>query len=231
MLSARRADVLERLASELDARVVVADLADAGDVERLAVEAGPVDVLVANAGLPAAGEVGDYSVEQIDRALDVNLRAPIVLSRALMAGMVERRRGQLVFISSLSGKFATPGSALYSGTKSGLRAYATSLRQDLHGTGVGVSTIFPGPIRGVGMWAEGGATPPPGVGTRTPQDVANAVLRAIERDKGEVGVASLVARSGSALAQVVPSLAAAFNRVGGAKQIATKLAIAHEEKR
>ena len=81
------------------------------------------------------------------------------------------------------------------------------------------------------MWAEGGATPPPGVGTRTPQDVADAVLRAIERDKGEVGVASLMARSGSALAQVVPSLAATFNRLGGAKQIAAQMAVALEEKR
>jgi short-subunit dehydrogenase len=200
-------------------------------VERLATEAGAVDVLVANAGLPAAGEIDDYTDEQIDRALAVNLRAPIILSRTLMAGMAARGDGQLVFISSLSGKFATPGSALYSATKAGLRAFATSLRQDLHGTGVGVSTIFPGPIRDAGMWAEGGATPPFGVGTRTPRDVANAIVRAIEKDKGEIDVSSLLARFGSAVAQVAPSAAATFNRVGGAKQLAGQVAAAHADKR
>lgn len=231
MLTARRADVLHTLAEELDAHLVVADLSRQEDLGRLVDEAGPVDVLVANAGLPAAGEIGDYTLEQLDRALDVNLRAPIVLAQALLPEMVTRGSGQLVFISSLSGKFATPGSALYSATKSGLRAFATSLRQDLHGTGVGVSTIFPGPIRDAGMWADGGATPPPGVGTRTPQDVAKAVVRAIERDKAEIDVASLIARGGSALAQVAPSTAAFFNRVGGAKQLADEVAIAHAEKR
>ena len=66
---------------------------------------------------------------EIDRALDVNLRAPIQLTRALMPGMVDRRRGHLVFISSLSGKVATARSALYSATKFGLRGFATGLRE------------------------------------------------------------------------------------------------------
>ena len=70
---------------------------------------GPVDMLVANAALPASGPIDDFSPEQIDRALDVNLRAPIQLTRALLPGMVERGSGHLVFVSSLAGKAASVG--------------------------------------------------------------------------------------------------------------------------
>ena len=88
----------------------------------------------------------------------MNLRAPIQLTRALMPGMVDRRRGHLVFISSLSGKVATARSALYSATKFGLRGFATGLREDLHGSSVGVTTVFPGFISDAGLFAESGST-------------------------------------------------------------------------
>jgi short-subunit dehydrogenase len=231
VLTARRVDALEALAAELGARTIVADLARADDLDRLVAEAGVIDILVANAGLPGAGAMGNQSLDDIDRTIAVNLRAPIVLSQAMMGGMVSRGSGQLVFISSLSGKFATPGSALYSATKIGLRGYAISLRQDLHETGVGVSTIFPGPIRDAGMWSDGGETPPPGVTTRSPQDVANAVVRAIEKDKGEIDVASPIARMGGAIAQVAPSVAAAINRRAGAKDMADRMATALADRR
>ena len=81
MLTARRAEVLEPLAAELGGRAVTCDLSDREAVERLADEAGPVDVLVANAGVPGSGRSTTFSIEEIDRALDVNLRAPIVLAR------------------------------------------------------------------------------------------------------------------------------------------------------
>jgi len=77
VLSARRQDELERVAVELrEARVVSADLSQPGEAERLVAEAGPVDVLVANAGVPASGRLTDFEIDQIDRALDVNVRAP-----------------------------------------------------------------------------------------------------------------------------------------------------------
>ena len=90
-----------------------------------------VDVLVANAALPATGELSEFTQEQIDRMLEVNLRAPIALAHALAPGMVARGRGHMVFISSLSGKSANPASSLYSATKFGLRGFALSLREDL----------------------------------------------------------------------------------------------------
>ena len=99
---------------------------------------------MANAALPASGRIDDYTAEQLDRALAVNLAAPIHLAHELIPGMRERGRGHLVFINSMAGKVASPRSALYSATKFGLRGFAFSLRQDLEGTGVGVSSVFPG---------------------------------------------------------------------------------------
>src|SRR5581483_7584589 len=114
---------------------------------------------------------------EIDRALDVNLRAPIVLAHALTPAMVARREGHLVFISSLNGKAATPLTSIYNATKFGLRGFAAALREDLRAEGVGVSTIFPGFISEAGMFAAAGAKLPPGVGTRTPRDVAEATVK------------------------------------------------------
>ena len=90
------------------ARAVACDLSRAEEVTRLLEDVGDADVLVANAALPASGVLTSFSVEEIDRALAVNLRAPIVLARALSVGMVARGHGHLVFVSSLSGKAASP---------------------------------------------------------------------------------------------------------------------------
>ena len=108
----------------------------------------------------------------------MNLRAPIHLARELAGPMVERGSGHLVFISSLSGKTASPGGSLYSATKFGMRGFALGLREDLVGTGVGVTTVFPGFIRDAGMFHEADTELPEGVGTRTPEQVAAGVIRA-----------------------------------------------------
>ena len=120
----------------------------------------------------------------------MNLRAPIVMARAAVPGMLERGRGHVVFISSISGKVASEGTSLYSATKFGLRGFALGLREDLHGSGVGVTTIFPGFIRDAGMFADTHVTLPRGTGTRSPEDVAAAVLRAVRDDPAEITVAA-----------------------------------------
>ena len=224
VLTGRRADVLEPLAAELGGRALAVDLAERDAVERLAEQAGDVEILVANAALPASGTLDDYTVEQVDRALDVNLRAPIVLAQLLSRQMVERRRGHLVFISSLSGKAAAGGSALYSATKFGLRGFALSLREDLRSSGIGVSTIFPGFIRDAGMFARADVRLPTGVGTRSPENVAAAVVRAIERNKAEVDVAPLGLRVGSIISGIAPEMALNSSRRMGGARIAEGLA-------
>jgi short-subunit dehydrogenase len=227
VLSGRQADVLDSLAKELGARAIVADMAAHEDIERLAAEAGAVDVLIANAGVQGGGDLLERDVAEIDRVLDVNLRAPIVLARLLAPAMVERGRGQIVLMSSLSGKATTPYTSLYSATKFGLRGFSLSLRADLRGRGVGVSVINPGFIREAGMFAKSGAKLPPGVGTSAPQEVADGVVQAIERNRAEIDVAPLPLRVGATIANVAPELAAKVTRASGGERIGAQLARAH----
>jgi short-subunit dehydrogenase len=231
ILTGRRTDVLEPLASELDARALAVDLDDPAEIDRLVAEAGELDVLIANAALPASGTLESFSMEQIDRALQVNLRAPIALAHALVPQMRARGRGQLVFMSSLAGKTATPGSSIYNATKFGLRGFALAMRAELHSAGIGVSAVFPGFIREAGMFAEAGVKLPPGVGTRSPQDVANAVVSAIERNRAEVDVAPVALRLGSAVSGLVPDMAARITRAMGADKVVDQLADGQRSKR
>jgi len=223
ILSGRRTEVLEPLAAELGARVIACDLGVREEVARLAREAGPVDVLIANAGVPAGGLLNELTQEQIDEMLEVNLRAPIALARELAPGMVDRRRGHIVVMSSLQGKATTPVSSIYCATKFGLRGFALALREDLREHGVGVSVVLPGFISEAGMFAEARVRLPPGVGTRSPEDVARAVVSAIERNRAEVDVAPLPLRLGTAVAAVAPALSAAVSRRLGSERIAAQI--------
>jgi len=231
ILTGRRTDVLEPLAAETGGRPIAVDLADPAAVERLAAEHADVDVLVANAGLPGSGHVLSFGVGEIDRALAVNLRAPMVLSRVIGERMAERRSGHIVLMSSLSGKAAPPRSSVYSATKFGLRGFAMALRQDLRPAGVGVSAVFPGFVRDAGMFAESGVKLPPGVGTSTPDEVAEAVVRAIERNRGEVDVAPVPLRLGARVAGLAPEIAAAFQRATRADRVGDQFGTGQRSKR
>jgi short-subunit dehydrogenase len=211
VLSSRKADALAELAGALPGgghRTAVADLAEEGAAERLAAEAGGVDGLVANAGLPGTGRLDDFTQEELGRVLHVNLEAPIRLTRELVPGMQERGSGHLVYVTSLAGKAISPRASLYSATKFGLRGFALGLREDLWKRGIGVSLVAPGFVREAGMFADSGAKPPPGFGTTTPEKVADAVVSAIERNRHEVEVAPIVTRVLSNFAMRRPEIAA-----------------------
>jgi short-subunit dehydrogenase len=233
VLSGRREELLDELRAGLGdrAEVVVADLAERDGPARLAESAGAVDVLVANAGLPASGRVEDFDPDEIDRSLDVNLRAPIQLTRALLPGMLERGRGHLVLVSSLSGKVASPRSGLYSATKFGLRGFAAGVREDVEPRGVGVTVVFPGFVSDAGFFAESGVKLPLWVGTRTPEQVAAAVVRGIERERAEVDVAPLSLRVGTRVAGLAPVTIARLQRRLGSERIADALTEAQRDKR
>jgi uncharacterized protein len=231
VLSGRRADVLEDLAGRTEARTIAADLSDPVAVERLAEACADVDLLVASAGLPGSGPVLSFSVEEIDRALAVNLRAPMVLARLLGERMAARGRGHVVFVSSLSGKATTPGSGVYSATKFGLRGFGLALRQDLEPAGVGVSVVLPGFVADAGMFADSGARLPHYVRLVTPEEVADAVATAVERDRAEVEVAPLALRAGTTFAMVAPAVAAAVSRRLGARRIADDMGAGQRDKR
>ncbi len=220
VLTGRRADVLEPLAAEVGGTALPIDLSKAKDVKKLVEESQDVDILIANAALAASGKPTEMTTAQLDSALNVNLRAPIVLASELGARMAQRRRGHIVFISSLSGIAGSPRGGLYSATKFGLRGFGQGLRQDLHADNVGVSVVFPGFISDAGMFAESGAKLPSYVGTSTPQQVAEGVVKAIEGNRGEVLVAPLGMRVGTAFAGAFPELAARLQRRLGGEKIA-----------
>jgi short-subunit dehydrogenase len=229
--SGRRADVLDELAREVDGvEPLVADLCDPAQVAALA-QGRRIDVLVANAALPASGRLESFTPEEIDRALDVNLRAPMQLARALVPHMIERDSGHVVLISSLSGKFASAGASVYNATKFGLRGFGFALHEDLRDTGVGVTTVFPGFIREAGMFADSGVELPRGVGTRTPDDVARAVIAGIETGRAELDVAPRSLAAGARLFGFAPGVIAAVNRRLGSDPLAAAIAKGQREKR
>jgi uncharacterized protein len=219
LLSGRRGELLEDVRGRLgDGAVSLpADLAEPGAAAGLAGRAGDVDVLVANAGLPGSGRLDGLTREEI--------------TRALLPGMLERGRGHLVFVSSLSGKVASSGSSVYSATKFGLRGFAAGLREDLHLSGVGVTVVFPGFVSDAGMFADSGARLPRWVGTVTPDQVAEAVVRGVERERAEVDVAPLSLRAGTFAGSLAPVTVARVQRKLGSDRIARKIAEGQRPKR
>jgi short-subunit dehydrogenase len=233
VLSSRKQAELDQLAGSLAGdghRTIVSDLAEEGAALQLLEQAGDVEVFVANAGLPASGRLEGFSQEQIERALRVNLESPVRIARELLPRMAARDAGHLVFVSSISGKAATARASLYAATKFGLRGFALCLREDMRGTGVGVSVVSPGAIRAAGMFADSAAKAPPLMGTGTPEQVAAAVLRAIEHDRAEITVAPLRQRAMSRIAINAPEIS---GRVAGglAAKIADEIARGQTDKR
>jgi short-subunit dehydrogenase len=213
VLSGRNQAELERLASQLaPARVVVADLSQPEAAERLAAGAGAIDLLVANAAVPASGELVSFSVEEIDRALTINLRSAMVLANRLLPGMLSRGSGHIVLMASIHGKLPAALVSVYNATKFGLRGFGLALGQELQHTGVGVSVINPTFVRDAGMWAETGVATHPLAGRVSPDQVADAVVEAIKENRREVDVAPLGAR----LAVSMPRLVAPMVRRLGA---------------
>lgn len=234
ILSSRKPDELEQLRDRLPGeghRFAVSDLAEPGAGTVLLAEAGELDVLVANAALPASGKLDGYSSEQIQRALRVNLEAPVLMTHELLPRWLERDAGHFVFISSLNGKVATARSSLYSATKFGLRGFSLGLREDLRPTGVSASVVMPGTIREAGMFAESGAKSPRGAGTSSPEEVADGVVKAIERDRAEVEVAPITQRFLANFAARRPELAGRISARTGVDKVADAVARGQSEKR
>ena len=234
ILSGRDRDALEGLASELAGdghSVIPADLGHAGAAIELATSAGPVDCLVANAALPSTGRLTELTDEQVSRMLRINLESPILLSQALLPGMLERGSGKLVMIGSLAGKTSSPRSSIYNATKFGLRGFALALKADLAETGVDITLVAPGFVRGAGMFADSGADSPKGTGTTTPEKVAEAVDQAIRGDRAEIAVAPVFQRSLAHLASTSPTLSHRMQSGRAGQSAARKVAAGQADKR
>ena len=154
MLVARNRKNLEAIAAELRDKARVAifpmDVSDADACEDLVkktlYEFGRIDVLVNNAGFHARGDVESVTADELARTIDVNLRAPIVLMRLVLPHIRESGGGAIVNVASLAGRTPVPGSAAYSASKFGLRAFTFSLAEEIRDSGIKLAVVSPGPI-------------------------------------------------------------------------------------
>ncbi len=216
-LAARNAEELKETQTRIErlggrAISVPTDVGKMSDLQRLVdtteTELGPVDLLVNNAGIERYGHYHEIDPGTIEKTLRVNLWAPEVLTRLVLPGMVERRRGHVVNIASVAGKTAVPYNAIYSSSKHGLVGFSWSLREEVKPHGVGVSVVCPGFVSESGMfhhWSQG--KKPPAVSRAVePDKVAKAVARAVEADKAEI----IVARGLTKIVDVTHAISPAF---------------------
>jgi short-subunit dehydrogenase len=169
---------LQTLADGVGGRCVLGDLSGPDGPAEVAEQAGPVDILVhcAGAGLRSAVDAVDGA--DVDRLIAVNLRAPMLLTQALLPEMLRHERGHVAFVASIAGHTAVALEAVYSATKGGLLLFADSLRLELAGTGVTVSTVSPGAVA-TGFWVARGVP----YHRRSPRPVpAEAVARVLVDD-------------------------------------------------
>lgn len=148
--------------------------------------AGPIDILINNAGIEIYRQFQDYSTAQLQLILTINLLSAMELSRLVLPTMFAHSRGHIVNIASLAGKKGNPYNSVYSASKAGLLMWTDALRQELASTGVGISAICPGYVSGEGMIADTGVPIPKLAGASTPDDVAKAVIQAIKQNQAEV---------------------------------------------
>ena len=149
-LSGTRADALEQLKGTLGERthVIAARMDDAADIERLAKEAeaamGKIDILVNNAGITRDNISMRMKDEEWEKVLEVNLTGTFRLTRAAMRGMMKRRAGRVINITSIVGVTGNPGQANYAAAKAGLIGMSKSLAQELASRGITVNCVAPG---------------------------------------------------------------------------------------
>lgn len=175
--------------------IAVADVAEPDELRAalatLEAELGPVDVLVANAGIGAYGAFADISADELDHIVRVNVLGTAHAIRAVVPGMIERRRGHIVTIGSIAGRIGSPFEAIYSATKFAGVGLTEALVVELEPYGIGVSLVNPGPVATAFGEARGHpydrARPKPVPAER----VAAAVIKAVESNRFEQYVPGL----------------------------------------
>jgi 2-hydroxycyclohexanecarboxyl-CoA dehydrogenase len=135
---------LDALAADLGIEAIPADLTDPAAAAALGER--PVDVLAAVAGLPEVERFLEADPAGWERLWQVNLRAPMLLTQALLPGMMERGDGRLVYVASDSARAGAGGEAVYAATKAGLFGFAKSVAREAARSGVTANVVCPGPI-------------------------------------------------------------------------------------
>ena len=231
VLAARTMPELEQLAGELrqggtQAIAVRTDLGEPSDLPALVARAerefGPVDVLVNNAAIELQRRFDTLTAEEVEHVLRVDLLAPIELSRLVLSQMLDRGSGRIVNISSLAGRNGLPFTEAYAAAKDGLIAFSRVIRSDYRSKGVSASAIVVGAVNGAGIGQrtvdEFGLKTSTAF-TVTPDKVAKAVVRAIEKDKAEIVVMPGPGRLLKALMDLFPGFGPALNRLSGTEKL------------
>lgn len=202
LLVARRAARLDAVladcrASSPGSRRWVADLGDppaaAALVEQIWDDAGPLDIVVHNAGIPLRRPVTRLGLGDVERALRVNYLSPVAMTLALLPRMLARGQGVVVNVSSLGGRVGVATEAAYCGSKFALAGWSEAAAADLAGTGVRVRLVLPGPIE-TEIWDQPGNDPPVYRGPLSPpEEVAATVAACVDSDRFEHYVPDLKA--------------------------------------
>lgn len=175
-------------AARVRATFVPADLTDEDQVRHLADQAGEVDVLINNAGVGWYGNAAKMPCTDVRRLVEINMLAPLLLTRLLLPGMTARKNGHIVFVGSVAGHLGVENEAVYSATKAALRTYAEALRAEVRRQGIGVSVVSPGAVATKFFENRGAAYQrnwPPAIPAT---EVAEAVVHAVERSDKQVFV-------------------------------------------
>jgi short-subunit dehydrogenase len=152
LLVARTTSALDTIAKEIGERAIAipTDVSDGEQVralvDRVLHDVGDLHVLVNNAGFNHRAELIDADPNALSHIVDVNLKAPILLTRAFLPHLVKHAKANVVNVASIAGQIPLPGEATYSATKFGLRGFSMSIAEELRGTSVRVSLVSPGPI-------------------------------------------------------------------------------------
>jgi short-subunit dehydrogenase len=225
-LAARSAENLKETAERVqalgvEAIVVPTDVSDRSDLEALVKrtneELGPIDLLVNNAGIEHYDGFAEFDPDLIEAIISINLTGPEILTRLVLSGMIERRRGHILNISSLAGKTALPYNTVYTSTKHALVGFSWSLREEVKPFGIGVSVVGPSFVADTGMFANSPRyRDAPWIARPvSPDKVAEAVIKAIESDRAEILVAKGLGKVVDVFHALSPSFTTAVSRRTG----------------
>lgn len=235
-LAARAKDDLEEVGERIrrygvEVIAVPTDISQRSEMENLVAqtreELGPIDLLVNNAGLEIVGYSHELEPDDIDRVVQVNLTSLIQLSRMVLPEMMERNRGHICNIASVAGKVARPYAVVYAATKHGVVGFSWSLRAEMADHGVEVTTVCPGYVSDVGMYAQrrtklGFGKAPNALKEVSPRQVVDATLRAIETNRAETIVGPLVMRIADVAHAISPDFAMRAARRSGSYRFVKK---------
>ena len=151
-------------------------------------------MLINNAGRSQRATAIDTSIAEVRSLMELNFMVPVALTKAVVPGMVERRRGCVVIVSSVAGYVSTPMRSTYNASKFAVRGWFDALRAELHGTGVGVTVVVPGYIRteinhaAIGAGRRDASKPDPVENGLPPERCAAVIVDAVAKDRPEVHV-------------------------------------------